>query len=111
GEGDYSSVFVDALEIELGGAFAYLALDNLGFCSDFEAPSGYTVTIDQDPITPTNETAVGFTFAGAEVGATYHYTFSSDGGGTDVTDTGTITSATQQLTDIDLSGLSPGPVP
>ncbi|MEM9077203.1 MAG: hypothetical protein AAGC43_09190, partial [Bacteroidota bacterium] len=46
-----------------------------------QVPSGYTVTIDQDPITTVNQAGVGFTFAGAEVGSTYNYTFSSDGGG------------------------------
>ncbi|SNZ01008.1 hypothetical protein, partial [Flagellimonas pacifica] len=36
-----------------------------------QVPSGYTATIDQDPINAGNETSVGFTFAGAEIGSTY----------------------------------------
>ena len=73
-------------------------------------PTGYTVTIDQDPINAANQTAVGFTFAGAEVGATYDYSFTSDGGGTPVTGNGTIVTATDNITGIDLSGLGDGTV-
>ncbi|MHA7830952.1 MAG: hypothetical protein ACX93O_07620, partial [Flagellimonas sp.] len=75
-----------------------------------QAPSGYSVTIDQDPINGANETGVGFTFAGAEPAAGYDYTFSSDGGGADVTGSGTITTATDQVTGIDLSGLGDGTI-
>jgi len=73
-------------------------------------PSGYSVTIDQSPINEGNETAISFTFAGAEVGTTYNYTFSSSGGGTNVTGSGTITTATDQISGIDLSGLGDGTV-
>ncbi|MCA0958098.1 DUF11 domain-containing protein [Muricauda ruestringensis] len=77
---------------------------------DTAIPSGYSVTIDQGPIDTGNETAVSFTFAGAEVGATYNYEFSSDGGAGTVTDTGVIVSATDQITGIDLSGLPDGTI-
>ncbi|MHA7830265.1 MAG: T9SS type B sorting domain-containing protein, partial [Flagellimonas sp.] len=77
---------------------------------DTAVPSGYSVTIDQDPINGGNETGVGFTFAGAEPSAGYDYTFSSDGGGADVTGSGTITTATDQVTGIDLSGLGDGTI-
>ncbi|WP_221417848.1 hypothetical protein, partial [Fulvivirga kasyanovii] len=53
-------------------------------------PTGYSVVIDQSPINSSNETAVSFTFSGAETGATYNYTFSSSGGGTNVTGSGTV---------------------
>ncbi|MGB5481920.1 MAG: Ig-like domain-containing protein, partial [Eudoraea sp.] len=55
--------------------------DSPNFSIDTAAPSGYSVLINQDPINAGNETAVSFTFTGAEVGATYNYTFSSTGGG------------------------------
>ena len=74
------------------------------------APSGYSVVVDQDPITVSNQASVSFTFSGAEVGSTYAYTFSSNGGGTDVTGGGTISTATDQITGIDLSGLGDGTV-
>ncbi|WP_223633559.1 beta strand repeat-containing protein, partial [Rhodobacter sp. TJ_12] len=75
---------------------------------DVAAPSGYTVSLDQDPVTSATETAVSFTFAGAETGTSYSYTISSSGGGTPVTGAGTISTATQQITGIDVSGLADG---
>ncbi|WP_271766333.1 Calx-beta domain-containing protein [Aquimarina algiphila] len=78
---------------------------------DNEAPNGYSVTIDQSPInTGTNDNAVSFTFAGAEVGATYNYSFSSSGGAGTVTNNGAIATATDQITGIDLSGLADGTI-
>ncbi|WP_339755054.1 MBG domain-containing protein [Algoriphagus aquimarinus] len=107
---DNSAKAVDQIEISLGGAFQYINIDNFEFCADDVAPSGYSVSIDQDPITPDNDDAVSFTFAGAEIGTTYDYTFSSAGGGTNVTGTGTIVTATDQITGIDLSGLGLGTI-
>ncbi|MGP6086825.1 DUF7933 domain-containing protein [Antarctobacter jejuensis] len=75
---------------------------------DATAPAGYTVAFDQDPVNLGNETAAGFTFAGAEVGTGYAYTITSDGGGTPVTGTGTIATAADAITGLDLSGLSDG---
>ncbi len=77
---------------------------------DTMAPIGYTVTIDQDPINSVNDDSVSFTFAGAEVGATYNYTFSSSGGAGIVTGSGTITTATDQITGVDVSGISDGTI-
>jgi len=77
---------------------------------DTGEPSGYSVTIDQSPINNTNESSVSFTFAGAETGTDYDYTFSSSGGGTNVTGSGTIVTATDQITGIDLSGLGDGTI-
>ena len=74
------------------------------------APGGYTVLIDQDPISPGNETAVSFTFTAAQVGATYNYTFSSSSGGTPVAGSGTVVSAGQTISGIDLSGLGDGTI-
>jgi gliding motility-associated-like protein len=73
-------------------------------------PSGYTVNIDQDPIDQTNENAISFTFTGAELNATYTYSFTSDGGGTPVNGTGTIVTPTDQITGINLSGLTNGTI-
>ncbi len=78
--------------------------------NDLEAPAGYTVGIDQAEIDENNETAVSFTLAAAEVGTTYNYTFSSDNGGSDVTGSGIISTPTDQLTGIDLSGLENGTI-
>ncbi|WP_438710372.1 beta strand repeat-containing protein [Aquimarina muelleri] len=77
---------------------------------DAVPPTGYTVTIDQSPINAINHNAVSFTFAGAEIGTTYNYTFSTSGGSGTVTGSGTIISATDQITNIDVSGLSDGTI-
>ncbi|GAA5040662.1 hypothetical protein GCM10011506_41460 [Marivirga lumbricoides] len=77
---------------------------------DTSAPEEYSVNIDQTSITEANQSSVSFTFANAEVGATYNYSFTSSGGGTEVSGTCTITTATDQITGIDLSGLQDGTV-
>uniref|UniRef100_UPI00227AF889 Calx-beta domain-containing protein n=1 Tax=Algoriphagus sp. PAP.12 TaxID=2996678 RepID=UPI00227AF889 len=107
---DNSVKSVDEIEISIGGSFQYINIDNFEFCADDIAPSGYTVNIDQDPITQDNDDAVSFTFAGAEIGTTYEYTFTSSGGGTPVTGSGTILTTTDQITGIDLSGLGIGTI-
>ncbi len=107
---DNSIKSVDQIEIILGGAFQYINIDNFEFCADDVAPSGYDVSIDQNPITPDNDDAVSFTFTGAEVGTTYEYTFSSTGGGANVTGSGTIITATDQITGIDLTDLGLGTI-
>ncbi|BDW92934.1 hypothetical protein MACH07_17660 [Flagellimonas marinaquae] len=73
-------------------------------------PSGYTVSFDQDPINQTNENNISFTFSNAEVNASYNYTISSSGGGTNVVGNGPITSLDQQISGIDLSGLGNGTI-
>ncbi|WP_106791915.1 Ig-like domain-containing protein [Aquimarina sp. Aq78] len=74
------------------------------------APTGYSVVIDQSPISDVNDNAVSYTFSSAEIGATYNYTFSSSGGGTNITGSGTITAAGQTISGIDLSGLADGTI-
>jgi hypothetical protein len=79
-----------------------------GTVTDVTAPSGYAVAFTTSPITPANQTAAAFQITGAEVGATYNYTISSSGGGTNVTGSGTIATATQNVTGINVSGLGDG---
>ncbi len=75
---------------------------------DGTAPIGYSITFD-DALIGNSEVATSkFTFAAAEVGATYNYTVSSSGGGTAVTGTGTIATATDQITLASLAGLTDG---
>jgi len=73
-------------------------------------PSGYTVSIDQDPIDQSNQDAVSFTFADAEVTSNYNYEFKSSGGSAVVSDSGPITAADQTISGIDLSSLSDGTI-
>ena len=75
---------------------------------DQTAPAGYTITAADTVLSATDAASTGFTFAGAEVGATYNYTITSDGGSGSVTGSGTITSATQQITSINVSTLPDG---
>ena len=83
-----------------------LALSGAG--SDVTPPSGYAVSITTDPIHGGNQTVVAFQITGAEIGATYNYTFSSSGGGTNVTGSGTIATATQNVTGVNLTSLNAG---
>ncbi|WP_051199683.1 LamG-like jellyroll fold domain-containing protein, partial [Christiangramia echinicola] len=75
---------------------------------DVTPPSGYSVNIDQTEIDDTNQTTLSFTFTGAEIGTTYDYTISSSDGLDVVRGTGTVTTATDQITDIDVSSLEDG---
>ncbi|MCG8323339.1 MAG: Ig-like domain-containing protein, partial [Cytophagales bacterium] len=77
---------------------------------DTTAPEGYSVSIDQGVINSVNQGAVSFTFAGAETGAAYSYSFTSDGGGSDVTGNGQIVNPTDQVRGIDLSSLPDGEI-
>ena len=65
---------------------------------DDVAPSGYSISIDQGTINNANKDSLSFTFAGAEVDATYNYTVTSSGGAGSVTGNGTINSATEKIT-------------
>jgi cyclophilin family peptidyl-prolyl cis-trans isomerase len=75
---------------------------------DMTAPAGYTITADDSVITAGEATATSFTFAGAEIGTMYSFTVTSSGGGTPVTGNGTVSSATQRVTGIDVSSLAGG---
>jgi cyclophilin family peptidyl-prolyl cis-trans isomerase len=72
------------------------------------APSGYTIAPDQTLIGSSSASSTGFTFAGAATGTTYSYTINSSGGGTAVTGSGSVTSATQDITGINVSTLVDG---
>ncbi|WP_252946619.1 Calx-beta domain-containing protein [Roseivirga pacifica] len=75
---------------------------------DLTAPSGYSVTLNDVLVGNAEVSTSTFTFAGAEIGTTYNYTVSSNNGGTNVTGSGTIATATDQVTLADLSGLNDG---
>jgi large repetitive protein len=74
---------------------------------DTTAPTGYSITPNP---AATNQTTIGFTFAGAEVGATYSYTLTDSASHTVGPVTGTITSATQAITGINISTFSDGAI-
>ncbi|WP_020408661.1 tandem-95 repeat protein [Hahella ganghwensis] len=78
------------------------------FTIDLTAPSGHSVSFDDSAINNAEASSIAFTFASAEVGAGYSYTISSSGGGTNVTGSGTISSGSDNITGIDVSGLGDG---
>ena len=85
------------------------SFDEFTLTWDETLPSGYSVSIDQSYINDSNKDALSFTFIGAEVGTTYNY--SIDDGNEDtsaITNTGTIATAIDQITGIDVSTLSDG---
>src|SRR5210317_764751 len=94
--GDYSKKLLKG--ISFLGLFLLIVANGYGQ----DPPSGYTVAIDQDPINSGNETAISFTFTGAEVGATYNYSFTSNGGVGTVAATGTVASVGQTISPINL---------
>jgi gliding motility-associated-like protein len=123
GSGSYASplpgtgiqVTVTGLSITGSDAVNYTlsstsAAANVGIIVDTTPPAGYSVSIDQNLINESNASAISFTMAGAEIGATVSYSFTSAGGGTPVTGSGTITSANQQFKGIDISGLTKGTI-
>lgn len=84
------------------------ASDALELTIDTTPPDGHGASFDDDPINADAATAASFSFSGAEVGAGYSYTISSDGGGTNVTGSGAVADAAEQITGIDLGGLADG---
>uniref|UniRef100_UPI00272D46ED hypothetical protein n=1 Tax=Vallitalea guaymasensis TaxID=1185412 RepID=UPI00272D46ED len=71
-------------------------------------PSGYSVSIDQSTIDSYYNTPLSFKITGGEIGGTFNYTITSDGGGNDVSGNGNITANGQQITGIDVSSLNDG---
>tara|TARA_R110000868_G_scaffold13892_1_gene64601 strand:+ start:47162 stop:54469 length:7308 start_codon:yes stop_codon:yes gene_type:complete len=82
--------------------------DIAGTGLDLTAPSGYSVTIDQDPINIANAGAVTVSFSGAEVGSTLAYELSD--GATTVSDSAVVSAATGTLPAIDISFLADGTI-
>jgi len=74
--------------------------------TDNTAPSGYTINIDQSYINSSNQTALSFTFASAEVGATYNYSIDDTTIGSPITGSGTVVTATDTISNIDVSTLN-----
>ncbi|WP_053422669.1 Ig-like domain-containing protein [Rheinheimera sp. KL1] len=73
---------------------------------DLLAPAGYSASIVQERINATNQAAMSFVFAGAEVGSSYNYSVSD--GTNSVTGSGTVSSATQQVAGINVTALAEG---
>ena len=99
----------DALGNQSNAITAFTTANTLA--GDANAPTGYSVAIDQAFINNANKTAISFTFTGAEVGAAYNYSFDdTDGGTTAIAGSGTVGSAGETISGIDLSSLTDGTI-
>ena len=76
---------------------------------DATPPPPFSATFDQTVVNASSQTSVSFTFAGAEIGATYSYSI-DDGVNAPVADSGTISNGADQITGIDVSALDDGPL-
>ncbi|MEJ2766993.1 DUF4347 domain-containing protein, partial [Photobacterium sp. MCCC 1A19761] len=84
------------------------AATQLSINVDTQKPSGHSVAFGDTLYSDAEKSSASFSFTGAEIGATFIYAIDSANGGGPVIDTGTITSATQQVSGIDLSNLNDG---
>ena len=77
---------------------------------DQVAPTGYSIAFVPSYVNDANKTTAAVQLSGAEVGATYSYTVTSDAvtPGSPVTGSGTVTAASQQITLNSLAGLGDG---
>ncbi|MFA5528929.1 MAG: hypothetical protein WC996_09990, partial [Peptostreptococcales bacterium] len=83
------------------------SFDEFTLTWDETLPSGYSVSIDQSYINDSNKDALSFTFIDAEVGTTYNYSINDENEDTSaITNTGTIATASDQITGINVSTLS-----
>lgn len=93
------SVTLTDASSNVGGAVTNTVFKNTS------APSGYSVVFTTDPINNSNKSAVVIDLSNAEVGSTYSYTI-TDGTTTIGPFTGTVATASQSITGIDVSSLT-----
>ncbi|WP_252973552.1 Ig-like domain-containing protein [Vibrio navarrensis] len=84
------------------------AATQLSISVDTQTPTGHSVTFGDTLYSNAEKTAASFGFSNAEVEASYSYTISSSNGGSSVTGTGTVNSASETVSGIDLSNLNDG---
>jgi hypothetical protein len=70
--------------------------------------TGFAVAFTTSPINSGNQTAAAFQITSGIVGDTFSYNITSSGGGGTISGTGTIATATQSVTGIDVSSLGDG---
>ncbi|WP_288342537.1 Calx-beta domain-containing protein [uncultured Roseivirga sp.] len=102
------SINVMASDSDFGGLADQTVTVTTNDDDDLTAPSGYSVTLNDALVGNAEVATTTFTFAGAEIGTTYNYMVNSDNGGTKIAGSGTIVTATDQITLADLSGLNDG---
>ncbi|KYN86096.1 hypothetical protein ATY35_14655, partial [Vibrio cidicii] len=75
---------------------------------DTQTPSGHSVALNDTTYNASEASSASFTFSGAESGSAFNYVLSSNGGGTDVTGSGSISTADQLVSIGDISSLNDG---
>jgi gliding motility-associated-like protein len=75
---------------------------------DATAPAGYTVAFGTEKVDYTNQKAISFSVKGAEQGATYFYTITSNSGDKEVSGTAQTTAGAFTVGPLDLSALHDG---
>jgi hypothetical protein len=75
---------------------------------DTNPPAGYQVSFVQPVVNSLNQSSASFTYTGAEINAAYNYILTSDGGGSEITGSGNIASASGTIENINVSGLGNG---
>jgi parallel beta-helix repeat protein len=99
GNGSFEFIFADFAG---NGGSVTATVSNI----DKTAPTGYSATIDGDYVNADNQTVISFTFTGAEENAIYNYSIDDANIGTAAIEgDGTITTAADQITGINVSAL------
>nr|WP_156478466.1 Ig-like domain-containing protein [Vibrio cidicii] len=75
---------------------------------DTQTPTGHSVALNDTTYNASEASSASFTFSGAESGSAFNYVLSSNGGGTDVTGSGSISTADQLVSIGDISSLNDG---
>lgn len=75
---------------------------------DTTAPAGYAIAFSTEKIDVENQADIALQVTGAEVGATYTYTISSGNGGSEVTGTANVNTASFTIPALNLTGLRDG---
>ncbi|WP_125720526.1 tandem-95 repeat protein [Pseudoalteromonas rubra] len=75
---------------------------------DTTAPNGFNAALNKTLFNEQSAAQASFDISAAEVGAQFNYTITSSNGGPAVTGSGTIESATQSISPVDLRGLNDG---
>ncbi len=85
------------------------ASDNsLALLLDKTVPTGYAVVLDELRYGLNNQESASFTISGGEIGTSYQYELTSNGGSGMVNGNGSVTNTSQQISGIDISNLIDG---
>ncbi|WP_158607200.1 Ig-like domain-containing protein [Pontibacter oryzae] len=102
------SIALPADKVQDAATNGNMASNVLELMYDATAPAGYTLGFGTEVVDYANQASVPVKVSGAEVGATYVYSVSSNKGGSAVTGTASVTAVNFNLPNLDLRGLNDG---